>query len=487
MVMPRAHILIIDDEARIRSSLAGILADEGYETSMAADGEAALSKIQSDPPPDLVLSDIWMPKLDGLELLKKIREADLDVPVIMISGHGNIETAVKAIKMGAFDFLEKPLSLEKTVLIVKHALDQRRLEAENKTLRMRIDRKYEIIGQSTMLSELRKQVQIAAPTNGRVLIYGENGTGKELIAREIHEKSKRGDKPFVGVNCAAIPEDLIESELFGHEKGAFTGATSLRQGKFELADGGTLFLDEVGDMSLKTQAKLLRVLEEEAVQRVGGGEPIKVDVRVIAASNKNLKDEIEHGNFREDLYYRLSVIPIKVPSLKERKEDVPTLVDHFLREFCAENGKKLKKITSEALDLMARYDWPGNVRELKNLIERLVIMVPGNTITSMDIPLSLREKSQPSLREAKQEFEKYFITQILRANRGNISKSAKILKIDRSLLYQKLKIYGLEPKTESQDHKDYKDYKDHKNHKDYKDRKDGSCDNHQRKVYDEFI
>ncbi len=476
--MPHAHILIIDDEARIRSSLAGILADEGYEISMAADGEAGLDKIQSDPPPDLVLSDIWMPKLDGLEILKKIRESDSDVPVIMISGHGNIETAVKAIKMGAFDFLEKPLSLEKTVLIVKHALDQRRLEAENKTLRMRINRKYEIIGQSMMLNELRKQVQIAAPTNGRVLIYGENGTGKELIAREIHEKSRRRDKPFVGVNCAAIPEDLIESELFGHEKGAFTGASSRRQGKFELAEGGTLFLDEVGDMSLKTQAKLLRVLEEEAVQRVGGGEPIKVDVRVIAASNKNLKDEIERGNFREDLYYRLSVIPIKVPSLKERKEDVPFLVDHFLREFCVENGKKLKKITSEALDLMSRYDWPGNVRELKNLIERLVIMVPGNTVTTMDIPLSLREKSQPSLREAKQEFEKYLITQTLRANRGNISKSAKILKIDRSLLYQKLKTYGLEPKNEPQDRKNDKNDKNDKN---------GSPDNHQRKRYDEFI
>jgi len=446
--MPSAHILVIDDEARIRSSLAGILTDEGYKVSLAEDGEAALAKIQTDPPPDLILSDIWMPGIDGLELLQKVRESNPDIPVIMISGHGTIETAVRAIKMGAFDFIEKPLSLEKTVLTVKHALDQRRLEAENKTLRMRINKKYEIIGQSKALNELRKQVQIAAPTNGRVLIYGENGTGKELIAHEIHEKSKRRDKPFIGVNCAAIPEDLIESELFGHEKGAFTGASSLRRGKFELADGGTLFLDEVGDMSLKTQAKLLRVLEEEAVQRVGGTESIKIDVRVIAASNKNLKEEIERGNFREDLYYRLSVIPIKVPSLRERKEDIPALVDHFLREFCAENGRKLKKITSEAMDLLSLYDWPGNVRELKNLIERLVIMVPGNIITAQDIPLSFREKSPPSLKEAKQEFEKCLIAQTLQANRGNISKSAKVLKIDRGLLYQKLKMYGLEPKNE---------------------------------------
>jgi len=381
-----------------------------------------------------------------LELLREIRSLDLDIPVIMISGHGTIETAVKAIKMGAFDFIEKPLTLEKTVLLIKHAMDQQRLQVENRNLRMRIDRKYKIIGCSKAMDELLKQIQIAAPSNGRVLIYGENGTGKELIAREIHEKSKRRDKPFVGINCAAIPEDLIESELFGHEKGAFTGATCKKQGKFELADGGTLFLDEVGDMSQKTQAKLLRVLEEGLLHRVGGIEGIKVDVRLIAASNKNLKAEIERGNFREDLYYRLNVIPIEVPGLKERKEDIPLLVEHFLEEFCAENGKKLKRITPEALDLLHGYDWPGNVRELKNLIERLVIMVQGGTITAMDLPISFHENNQPSLREAKQEFEKYFITKTLRASRGNISKSAKMLKIERSLLYQKLRLYSIKPK-----------------------------------------
>ncbi|MGA1874875.1 MAG: sigma-54-dependent transcriptional regulator [bacterium] len=444
--MASRRILIVDDEPRIRSSLRGILMDEGYEIYMANDGLSALEKIQNEDPPDLILADIWMPRMDGLELLREIRSLDLDIPVIMISGHGTIETAVKAIKMGAFDFIEKPLTLEKTVLLIKHAMDQQRLQVENRNLRMRIDKKYRIIGCSKAMDELLKQIQIAAPSNGRVLIYGENGTGKELIAREIHEKSKRRDKPFVGINCAAIPEDLIESELFGHEKGAFTGATCKKQGKFELADGGTLFLDEVGDMSQKTQAKLLRVLEEGSLHRVGGIEGIKVDVRLIAASNKNLKAEIERGNFREDLYYRLNVIPIEVPGLKERKEDIPLLVEHFLEEFCAENGKKLKRITPEALDLLHGYDWPGNVRELKNLIERLVIMVQGGAITVMDLPISFHENNQPSLREAKQEFEKYFITRTLRASRGNISKSAKMLKIERSLLYQKLRLYSIKPK-----------------------------------------
>ena len=317
---------------------------------------------------------------------------------------------------------------------------------ENQNLRMRIKKKYEIIGCSKALKELSGQIEIAAPTNGRVYIYGENGTGKELIAREIHEKSKRKGRPFVGINCAAIPEDLIESELFGYEKGAFTGAMNRKQGKFELADGGTLFLDEVGDMSQKTQAKVLRILEESCIQRLGGVEWIKVDVRLIAASNKDLKEEIKQANFREDLYYRLNVIPIEVPSLKERKEDIPLLVDHFLREFCFENGKKLKKVNTEALDLMSCYDWPGNIRELKNLIERLVIMVPGEIITVMDIPLTLRENNQPSLREAKRDFEKYLITKTLRASRGNISKSAKMLQIERSLLYQKMKMYDIEPR-----------------------------------------
>lgn len=441
-------ILIVDDEARIRSSLGGILLDEGYEIVMADDGLDALGKIQTgEEAPDLILADIWMPKLDGLDLLKHIRDMNLDIPVVMISGHGTIETAVKAIKMGAFDFIEKPLTLEKTVLVVKHALDHRRLQAENRHLWLRINRKYKIIGSSKVMNELQRQIQIAAPTNGRVLIFGENGTGKELIAREIHEQSKRKEKPFIGVNCAAIPEDLIESELFGYEKGAFSGAVCRKKGKFELADTGTLFLDEVADMSLKTQAKVLRVLEDASLQRLGGVDLIKVDVRIIAASNKDLKDEIAHDRFREDLFYRLNVIPIEVPSLKERREDILPLVEYFLEEFCLENGKKQKKIAREALDLLSCYKWPGNVRELKNLIERLVIMVSRDTITAMDIPLSYHENNQPSLREAKQEFEKYFITKMLRATSGNISKSAKILKIERSLLYQKIKSYGIETKN----------------------------------------
>jgi len=445
--MSRHRVLIVDDEARIRSSLGGILIDEGYDIFMADNGLTALEKIRGDGSVDLVLTDIWMPKVDGLELLKEIRHVNPDIPVIMISGHGTIETAVKAIKMGAFDFIEKPLTLEKTVLVVKHAMDQRRLQVENRNLWVRINKKYKIIGCSKAMDELRRQIEVAAPTNGRVLIYGENGTGKELIAREIYEKSKRRGKPFVSVNCAAIPEDLIESELFGHERGAFTGAICSKQGKFEFADGGTLFLDEVGDMSQKTQAKLLRVLEEGSLQRVGGVKGIKVNVRVIAASNKNLKEEIKRGNFRDDLYYRLNVIPIEIPCLKERKEDIPLLLDHFLKEFCSDNGKNLKKVTPEALDLMTCYDWPGNVRELKNLIERLVIMVPGNAITAMDIPLSFHENNQPSLRKAKQEFEKYFIIKALRVSQGNVSKSAKILKIERSLLYQKLKKYNIKPKN----------------------------------------
>jgi len=445
--MSRPRVLIVDDEARIRSSLGGILIDEGYDIFMADNGLTALEKIRGDGSVDLVLTDIWMPKVDGLELLKEIRDVNHDIPVIMISGHGTIETAVKAIKMGAFDFIEKPLTLEKTVLVVKHAMDQRRLQVENRNLWVRINKKYKIIGCSKDMEELRRQIEVAAPTNGRVLIYGENGTGKELIAREIYEKSKRKGKPFVSVNCAAIPEDLIESELFGHEKGAFTGAICSKQGKFELADGGTLFLDEVGDMSQKTQAKLLRVLEEGSLQRVGGVKGIKVNVRVIAASNKNLKEEIKQGNFRDDLYYRLNVIPVEIPCLKERKEDIPLLLDHFLKEFCLDNGKNLKKVTPEALDLMICYDWPGNIRELKNLIERLVIMVPGKVITALDIPLSFHENNQPSLKKAKQEFEKYFIIKALRASQGNVSKSAKILKIERSLLYQKLKKYNIKPKS----------------------------------------
>ncbi|MGA1791936.1 MAG: sigma-54-dependent transcriptional regulator, partial [bacterium] len=335
--MAKGHILIADDEHRIRSSLAGILKDEGYEVSMAEDGLEALEKAEEENP-DLILLDIWMPGTDGMEVLQKIKGQLPDMAVVMISGHGNIETAVKAIKMGAYDFIEKPLSLEKTILVVQHAIETQRLTKENRRLKHKDESQYQIVGKSRAIEELKQQISLAAPTNGWVLITGENGTGKELVAREIHNRSQRADKPLVGVNCAAIPDDLIESELFGHERGAFTGATLKRKGKFELADQGTLFLDEVGDMSLKTQAKVLRALEEQSFHRVGGSKTISVDVRVIAASNKDLKEEIKAGRFREDLFYRLHVIPITIPPLRERKEDIPLLIEHFLSFFSSELG-----------------------------------------------------------------------------------------------------------------------------------------------------
>jgi two-component system nitrogen regulation response regulator NtrX len=441
--MAKGYILIADDENRIRSSLASIFKDEGYEVSMAEDGLQALEKVEEENP-DLILLDIWMPGLDGMEALQKIKEQWPDIPVIMISGHGNIETAVKSIKMGAYDFIEKPLSLEKTILAVQHALETQKLANENRRLRHKDESRYQIIGQSKVIEELKHQVSIAAPTNGWVLITGENGTGKELVAREIHNRSKRADKPLVGVNCAAIPDDLIESELFGHEKGAFTGAISKRKGKFELADQGTLFLDEVGDMSLKTQAKVLRALEEQSFQRLGDSKNISVDVRVIAASNKDLKREMEANLFREDLYYRLHVIPINIVPLRERKEDISLLVKHFLKVFSLELGQPVKTATKEAMEILRIYDWPGNVRELKNLIERLIIMVPGSHITPMDIPESLRkEHLQQSLKEGKREYERYLIEKTLRACGGNISQTARQLKIERSLLHQKIKTLGI--------------------------------------------
>lgn len=441
--MAKGHILIADDEHRIRSSLAGILKDEGYEVSMAEDGLEALEKAEEENP-DLILLDIWMPGTDGMEVLQKIKWQLPDMVVVMISGHGNIETAVKAIKMGAYDFIEKPLSLEKTILVVQHAIETQRLTNENRRLKHKDESQYQIVGKSKAIEELKQQISLAAPTNGWVLITGENGTGKELVAREIHNRSQRVDKPLVGVNCAAIPDDLIESELFGHERGAFTGATLKRKGKFELADQGTLFLDEVGDMSLKTQAKVLRALEEQSFHRVGGNKTISVDVRVIAASNKDLKEEIRAGRFREDLFYRLHVIPITIPPLRERKEDIPLLIEHFLSFFSSELGQPLKKATKETLQLLLLYDWPGNIRELKNLMERLIIMAPGSRITPMDIPESFREEHlQPSLKEGKKEYERYLIDKTLRACGGNISQAAKQLRIERSLLHQKIKSLGL--------------------------------------------
>lgn len=441
--MPKGQILVVDDERGIRTSLSGVLKDEGYEVSVAEDGFQALKMIVRESP-DLIFLDIWMPEMDGIETLKGIKQKYPDVAVIMISGHGNIETAVRAIKLGAYDFIEKPLTLEKTVLIAQHALEAQRLAIENKRLRHKDAMFHQIIGQSKAIQELKRQIGLAAPTNGWVLITGENGTGKELVARQIHYQSHRAEKTFVGVNCAAIPDDLIESELFGHEKGAFTGAVQTKKGKFEQADQGTLFLDEVGDMSLKTQAKVLRALEEQSFQRIGGNRIISVDVRVIAASNKDLKNEIASHRFREDLFYRLHVIPIDVPPLRERKEDIPLLVEHFLKIFSDELNVKLKRLTKEAMEILINYDWPGNVRELKNLIERLVIMVSEQYITPLDMPVSFKaEHIQPSLKDAKKEFECQLIQKALKVYNGNISRAAKQLKIERALLYQKIKQYGL--------------------------------------------
>jgi two-component system nitrogen regulation response regulator NtrX len=391
--------------------------------------------------------------MDGLELLAEIKTVHPEVAVVMISGHGTIETAVKATKLGAYDFIEKPLSLEKTLLAVARALEHTRLERENRALREQVQREHQIVGNSPTIRELRRQIEVAAPTNGRVLICGENGVGKELVARAIHALSARHDGPFVEVNCAAIPEELIESELFGHEKGAFTGALIRRRGKFELANGGTIFLDEVGDMSLKTQAKVLRVLEEQTFERVGGRETIKVDVRVIAASNKNLSDLIGGGQFREDLFYRLNVIPLQVPQLRARKEDIPLLVQYFLSVLSGEHGKRVKTISEDAMTYFLQYDWPGNVRELKNMVERLVIMVADDAILPRHLPPPLipsigvdePEKREKPLREAREAFERAYILAKLHANDWNMTRTSEKLGIERSHLYRKLRTYGITP------------------------------------------
>src|SRR5574342_649511 len=386
-----ASILVVDDEESILASLSSILEDEGYEVTVGKSGADALRAYTTDPP-DLMILDIWMPEMDGLETLRRVKEFVPAAQVMMMSGHGSIETAVKAIKLGAYDYIEKPLSLENVTLRVKHALEQYRLEEENRTLRTTVQRKFELVGQSPVMQQLRQLIDTAGPTNSRVLIGGENGTGKELVARAIHQQSTRADHPFVAVNCAAIPETLIESELFGHEKGSFSGATSMKRGQFEQADGGTLFLDEIGDMSLSTQAKVLRALQEQQFHRVGGAKLIKVDVRVIAASNKNLVKEIERGAFRDDLFYRLNVLPVEVPPLRGRREDIPLLVKHFIRLHAEEQGLKPKDVSQEALEALQNYDWPGNIRELRNMIERLMIMVPGSVIEVPHVGMSLQSR-----------------------------------------------------------------------------------------------
>ena len=450
--MAGEHILIVDDEPAIRATLRSVLEDEGYRVTAVGNGADAL-RLVTDEAPDLTFLDVWMERMDGLETLAEVRRLRPDAIVVMISGHGTIETAVKATRLGAYDFIEKPLSLEKTLLIVARALEHARLERENAALRESLEARAEIIGDSEPVRRLREHIATAAPTNGRVLIHGENGSGKELVARAIHAQSARRERPFVEVNCAAIPEELIESELFGHEKGAFTGALARRRGKFELADGGTLFLDEIGDMSLKTQAKVLRALEEQAFERVGGKDTIQVDVRVIAASNRDLEALIRAGRFREDLYYRLNVIPIEVPALRTRKDDITKLVDHFVAVFCAENGKRPKTVSGEALGYFLTYDWPGNVRELRNMVERLVIMAPGDVIGADDLPAPHRPKDaaatpeghERSLRDARDHFERAFIIAELRANDWNMTRTAERLGIERSHLYRKIKAYGITP------------------------------------------
>ena len=450
-------ILVVDDEESICQSLRGILSDEGYEVRTAGSGEDALKAIEEDVP-DLVLLDIWLPGMDGLEALKIIKTETPQVPVIMMSGHGTIETAVKATKLGAFDFIEKPISLEKVVLLVNHALALVRLEEENRFLKQKVTSAYELIGQSKTILELKEMIRIVAPTNAWILIMGENGTGKELVARSIHYQSKRARRPFIEVNCAAIPEELIESELFGHEKGSFTGATAKKRGKFELAHEGTLFLDEVADMSLKAQAKILRILQEKKFERVGGNKFIDTDVRVLAATNKDLEKEMEAERFRQDLYYRLNVIPLTIAPLRDRKEDIPILAAQFVNDFCAKEGVEPKAISDDAIDVFMEHNWPGNVRELKNIMERLVIMTQGAAITADDIP-PLSKEEQPgeamdtiftynSFRKAKMEFEKKYIMKKLRENEGNISKTADSIGLERSNLHRKIKTHSLEAKKE---------------------------------------
>ncbi len=455
-------ILIVDDEPGILNSLGKILEDESYQVSVAKSGAEALKLIAADPP-DVVLLDIWMPEMDGLETLKRAKEQLPKLLVVMMSGHGSIETAVKAIKLGAYDYIEKPLSLENVTLRVRHALDQRRLEEENLNLRTKVERRFELVGSSPAMQRLRKLIATAGPTSGRVLISGENGTGKELVARGIHQQSPRRDRPCIAVNCAAIPETLIESELFGHERGAFSGAMAQKRGQFELADGGTLFLDEIGDMSLSTQAKVLRALQEQQFHRVGGNRVIKVDVRVIAASNKNLAKEIEAGTFRDDLFYRLNVLPIEVPPLRARQADIPELVSHFIRLHVEDQGLKPKEFSLDGMDALQQYDWPGNIRELRNLIERLMIMVPGQVVSASHVATFLQSKfplsggvpaasgifkQYDSLRDARNAFEKDYITQKLRENNGNVSRTADDLKIERSHLHRKIKLLGIELRTE---------------------------------------
>jgi len=458
--MPKPRILVIDDEAAIRDSLKMTLEYEGYEFLGAATGQEGLALAERETP-DLVLLDVKMPGMDGLEVLDRLRSLNESLPVVVISGHGTIATAVDATKKGAFDFIEKPFASDRVLVSLRNALDQRRLRDENRSLKRAVEVRHQMVGESTALKQVTAAIGRAAPTNATVLIQGESGVGKELVARTIHKNSLRSRERFVQVNCAAIPEELIESELFGHEKGSFTGATEKQVGKFEQADRGTIFLDEVADMSAKTQAKVLRVLQEGEVERLGSARTIKVDVRVIAATNKNLEEEIEKGTFREDLYFRLAVIPILVPPLRERPEDIPPLVRHFMDYFSRENNVRPKRIAPSVMEALQRHRWKGNIRELRNTVERLIIMTGGDTIDLADLPL-LRSPSSASspkpgdgdstrpgtLREFKDSSERAFLVSKLRETGWNISRTAEIIDTPRSNLYKKLEQYQISQETD---------------------------------------
>lgn len=443
--MPRPHILVVDDEPNILKTLSSVLEDEHYRVSQASSPEDARAVFRNDFP-DLILLDVWLGEEDGLAFLTEIRQTPDSPAVVLMSGHGTIETAVRALKAGAFDYIEKPFSLDRVLTVVGNAIRQQSLERENRLLKEQVRENFDMVGHSSSMEQLRRVIDRVGPTQGWVLISGENGTGKELVARLIHQVSPRAMGPFIDVNCAAIPETLIESELFGHEKGTFTGAHAMKKGKFELASGGTLFLDEIGDMALPTQAKVLRVLQERSLVRLGGVRPIPLDVRVVAASNRDLKEMISQKLFREDLYYRLNVVSIPVPSLRDRVEDVPFLVDHFVGILCRDSGHKPKTFRAGAMDLLKRYDWPGNVRELRNLVERLLIMVPGPSVGEADVAgvLSGMTGKRPlpsglTLREARERFEREYILDILSRNEGNIVRTAASLGIDRTSLHRKIR------------------------------------------------
>ncbi len=447
-------VLVIDDEINIRKSLDGVLSDEGYRVSLAESAEKGV-ELLSRSIVDAVLLDVWLPGIDGLEALRQIRQMYPLLPVIMISGHGTIDMAVKAVKNGAFDFIEKPISLDKLLITLSRAIEREILQSENVELKERMERKFRMVGDSEPMRKLRSEIAAAGPTNASVLVSGENGSGKEIVAREIHRHSRRAGKPFVAVNCAAIPDELIESELFGHERGAFTGAVGKRRGRFELADGGTLFLDEVGDMSPRTQAKILRVLEERAFERVGGGEKIRADVRILAATNRNLPKEVAAGRFREDLYFRLNVFPILVPPLRDRREDIAPIAGHFVEEICAEQGKETKKFSGEAMHRLLAHSWPGNIRELRNVVERLVILtmgqrIEGDTVRRVLAPgLPAAETDhapvfdEENFREATLAFEKAYLERKLRENDFNVSRTAEKLGLDRTSIHRKMKQLGI--------------------------------------------